>query len=186
MKNLSKEYKIPYGQYNIKVKCIGRKNFNALVIGRTDTSVVFKIRQNNKTARRQIRAIYSKFLQTADSLKYTNTQFDSVMVIVKNKENEILYPIRTPLNFSQIKKLNIDKHNRPERIKQMKFLETSGYITLTGQLLVAPIVILVAPSTVIPYIATPLMFIIPTIWVVADLILETERLNLKTKWKIKQ
>lgn len=174
--NPDKEYKIPLKQYNIKVRCRGHKNFNGLLIGYTDSSLVFKTRHHlNKTTRRQIKEIGIRAIRIRDSLKFTYKQWDSLMVIVQNDQNEIYYPTILTLKSSELKKINIDKHDRPEKKKQMLYLETTMVVILAGMgVAVAADSPEIGLATAGPSI----------IWDVTYVVMKKQRIRFK-KWKIK-
>lgn len=174
-KNPNMEYKIPFGLYSIKVKSQGMKKFNALLVEFKDSVFTFKIWQNTKEARKQVRKMYSDFEKSMPEGKFYTKQQDSIMNILKNKENEILYPIELKLSVFQIERFKINNRDRPEMAKILNAIDAMGITWMIA----FPLGIGLTKGV----LAMPLMTIGIGLLIV-DPILESKRINFN-KWAVK-
>lgn len=182
--NPATEFKIKFEQYQVRVICENNKRFSALVTSYNDSVFVFKPLNRSKAARKEATALYEQASEIANSPEFTALQYDSVMQAAADKEKKIFYPSELKVHLSDVKKIKISIRERPDKKRLVKRLNIAGYSSLFAMLLLTPATVYLAPLAVVPFVAIP-SFAFGLGFAVVDLIVETKRINLQSKWTVK-
>lgn len=173
----NKEFKLPLGVYEVRLKPKGHKVIKALVVGMKDSCLVYKKLKNDKATRKLVKEKEKELNTYVRKLDLSNEQFDSLIDLTEIAMSEIRYPLEEKMRIEQISKIKIDNKDRPEKKKLMKTAQAVLLISLPA-FFISPLFV---PPTAMVVLLGVLVAEIPVF-----VILETKRLNLKKKWMIKK
>ncbi len=184
-KNPAKEYKIELKKYPVKI--ISKQNdiYHAFLMDYKDSMLFLRSRDFGRETNQKIKDLFEKATYLADSLKLKSKEVDSLMLIVRKAETEIMYSIDTSIAISQIKKIKIDNRFRPEKKQRVKNVERTSYIALIGTPVILAASVLLLPPTTLPYIVVP-VFAAGITFAIVNLVLEKKRLNFNKTWTVKK